>query len=204
MIPADPIRALIESTRTHVAAYRELAPLLRAWPGDAECVAQPASSLPVVQWLERAAFIAPSPTDALARALLDAASSLAWRQTYARGTVDDAFLDSYGWTELIGARGLIASKALACGFLLLGPRTLYPPHQHEADETYLTLSGIAAWQDGSRTWRHVPPGQLVHHASFEPHAMRTDAEPLLALYLWRGSDVSERARFATTLTDRSR
>ena len=34
-------------------------------------------------------------------------------------------------------------------------------------------------------WQERPPASVITHASMEPHAMRTGAEPLLAAYLWR-------------------
>ena len=77
---------------------------------------------------------------------------------------------------------------------MLGPATLYPHHRHEAEEIYVPLSGTAAWQRGDAIWREHPPGTLIHHLSEEPHAMRTGEEPLLALYLWRSSDLAQKAR----------
>jgi quercetin dioxygenase-like cupin family protein len=76
----------------------------------------------------------------------------------------------------------------------LGPATVYPRHRHEAEEIYLPLSGTASWQQGDETWRERPPGTLIHHAGDEPHAMRTGDGPLLALYLWRSSDLTQKAR----------
>jgi hypothetical protein len=45
-------------------------------------------------------------------------------------------------------------------------------------------------------WRRRPPGELIHHASAEPHAMRTGDDPLLALYFWYGGGLA-----ATALLD---
>ena len=88
----------------------------------------------------------------------------------------------------------IACDGIACGFLILGPATHYPRHRHEAEEIYLPLSGTAAWQQGDAIWREQPPGTLIHHVSNEPHAMRTGAGPLLALYLWRSANLTQKAR----------
>jgi hypothetical protein len=78
--------------------------------------------------------------------------------------------------------------------LLLGPATHYPRHRHEAEEIYMPLAGTAAWQQGDGDWRDQLPGTVIHHQPFEPHAMRTHAEPLLALYLWRGAGLAQKAR----------
>jgi hypothetical protein len=188
-------------------------PWLAGWPIDLASHAPAPSSpptaqhavpaqhtLPVLKWLSPAAQAAPAFSARLCTMLHDAAHELAWRQTYtpadvAAGTIEAAFLDRYGWCELIGPRGEIGSDRIACGFLLLGPDTHYPAHQHEAEELYVPLSGSAAWRQGNRDWQQRQPGTLIHHASSETHAMRTAAEPLLALYLWRGGHVHAKASF---------
>jgi hypothetical protein len=123
---------------------------------------------------------------------------LQWRQTYSAHEADGAFLDNYGWTEIIGTCGPLASERMACGFLVLGPCTLYPRHRHPAEELYLPLSGTAAWQQGDGVWREHRPGTLVHHAADEPHSMRTGETPLLALYLWRGAGLTQKSQLDLT------
>ncbi len=130
----------------------------------------------------------------MALGLSQAASALEWRQSYTREELDDEFLAAYGWSELFGLRGPLASERLACGFLVLGPQTFYPRHRHEAEEIYVPLSGTAAWQQGDGIWREKAPCTPIHHASLEPHAMRTAQQPLLALYLWRGAQLSQSSR----------
>ena len=88
----------------------------------------------------------------------------------------------------------IASDQARLGFLMLGPDTLYPPHAHAAEELYLVLAGTAAWQHGHEPWVNRPPGTAIHHPPRLPHATRTAAEPLLALYLWWGADLGVHAR----------
>jgi hypothetical protein len=156
--------------------------------------------LPVLRWLPEPAEGPGAFGSDLVATLHRAAPSLAWRQTYTLNDVDAAFLDNYGWSEIIGTAGPLASARIACGFLLLGPSTHYPRHGHEAEEIYLPLRGTAAWQQGDAVWRERAPGTLIHHAGYEPHAMRTGAAPLLALYLWRSNDLGQKARldhFAT-------
>lgn len=152
------------------------------------------SPLPVLQWLPRIAGDAQGFASSLIGALCRAAPTLAWHQTYTAAEAGATFLRNYGWTELLGPRGCARSTKIACGALLLGPHTFYPPHRHEAEEVYVPLSGTADWQQGDAVWRQCAPGTLIHHRSEEPHAMRTEKEPLLALYLWRSADLSRRAR----------
>jgi hypothetical protein len=183
------IKELLESMRQPA-----LAPFLAEWPRTGERRATRASSLPVLRWLpEIAGDTAAFGVDLVTAVCRDAAS-LSWRQTYTAEDLDAAFLDNYGWSEIVGRGGPLASERIAAGFLILGPSTHYPRHRHEAEEVYLPLSGTAAWQQGDAVWREQHPGTLIHHASEEPHAMRSGANPLLALYLWRSANLAQKAR----------
>ncbi len=176
-----------------------LAPFLADWPQAYRRREVPAPQLPALRWLptfggDEAAFGID-----LVAAVCRAAPSLAWRQTYTAKDFDSAFLDNYAWSEIVGTVGPFESERLACGFLILGPSTHYPPHRHAAEEIYLPLSGTAAWQQGDGVWRERPPGTPIHHRSDELHAMRTGGAPLLALYVWRGDDLAQKARLARPL-----
>lgn len=170
-----------------------LAAFLRDWP------AAPVPSrtldprgLPVLRWLDQAlAAVAPRGRE-VGQALAAASARLAWAQTYSTNDLGARFLDRYGWTELLGQRGPVASDRLAVGLLILGPETEYPRHRHEAEELYLPLAGAAEWLRGDEGWARQPPGAIIHHPAWMPHGMRTGREPLLAAYLWRAGDLSQR------------
>jgi hypothetical protein len=191
-------------TAVHIAAQikqllvtlREprLAPFLSAWPPAPAARAVAPCTLPVLRRLPGFAANPGAFAAALVATLGRAAPSLAWRQTYSVDDVDAGFLDNYGWSEILGATGPLTSERLACGLLLLGPSTHYPRHRHEAEEIYLPLCGTAAWQQGDAVWRDRAPGTMIHHAAYEPHAMRTGTDALLALYLWRSNDLTQKAR----------
>src|SRR5579859_43720 len=186
-------RALLDSMRDPI-----LARFLADWPASAP-VQPPARGaagplLTVLRFLPRIAadqarFGAP-----FVSALCRAAASLAWRQSYTEREVGAAFLENYGWSELLHPRASGTGAQISCGVVVLGTDTLYPRHRHEAEEIYLPLSGTAAWLQGDALWRVRPPGTLSHHLSEEPHAMRTGDEPLLAMYLWRSSNFEQKAR----------
>ena len=154
-----------------------------------------AGGLPVLRWLGAAIANSASEFQEIAKSLNTLRSNLAWSQTYSATDAHTAFLDRYGWTELIGLRGPVASEALAAGFLLLGPATEYPAHCHVAEEVYVPLSGVAQWRRGDGVWRKQRAGARIYHASCESHAMRTADEPLLALYLWRSGDLAQKSQF---------
>jgi hypothetical protein len=187
---------LLEQTHAFLISLRapDLTPFLAAWPRTRERRANAPASLSVVNWLPQAKANAPESCATLIGELLRLAPVLSWHQTYKQPVVGAAFLQNYGYTELAGLSGPVPSQRLACGFLLLGPSTTYPRHRHEAEEIYVPLSGTAAWQHGNPGWRDESPGTVIHHTSNEPHAMRTGAQPLLALYLWRSANLNQKSR----------
>jgi Dimethlysulfonioproprionate lyase len=186
---AVPSKRLLE-TLQHPA----LVPFLADWPRTYQLRSVPAAGLPVVRWLAAVARDPAAFGGDVVAALCRAAPALAWRQSYSVKELDSAFLDNYGWTEILGLNGPVMSERLACGFLILGPSVHYPRHHHEAEEFYLPLSGTAAWQHGVAEWCDRPPGTAIHHASGDAHAMRTGTDPLLALYLWRSTNLAQKAR----------
>lgn len=128
----------------------------------------------------------------IARLLAERGQRLHWGQTYTADDFGQTFIDNYGWVELVGTRGHFADDRVACGFLLLGPNVHYPDHHHEAEEIYIPLTG-AMWRMGDGDFAYREPGEVIHHRSNVSHAMKTGAEPLLAVYLWRGGPLAARS-----------
>ena len=150
-------------------------------------------SLPVCAGLAEAVRHAVPLTCGLMQSLVCAAPQLEWRQTYSAEDFGPEFLRGYGWSEVIGLRGPIASDRVACGFLMLGPDTTYPAHAHEAEELYLPLAGTALWQHGTGEYAAIAPGEAIYHPSWLPHATTTQSQPLLALYIWRGGNLAAKS-----------
>jgi mannose-6-phosphate isomerase-like protein (cupin superfamily) len=166
---------------------------LEGWPELRVTREVAPAGLPVCGALAAAAAQAPAAFAALMGGLRDGAGGLRWGQTYGTADFGADFLQGYGWTELIGLRGPIASEAVAVGFLLLGPGIDYPPHAHAAAEVYLPLSGTALWMRGEGAYAPVAPGVAIRHPSWMPHGMRTGTEPLVAAYVWRGGDLAAKS-----------
>jgi hypothetical protein len=187
---------LLEQTHAFLISLNApgLTPFLADWPRTRDRRANLPAAVPVVSCLPQIKANAPQSCAPLIGELLRLAPVLTWHQTYRQPVVGAAFLQNYGYTELTGLSGPVPSQRLACGFLLLGPSTTYPRHRHEAEEIYVPLSGTAAWQHGNQGWRDESPGTVIHHASNEPHAMRTGNQPLLALYLWRSDNLDQKSR----------
>ena len=169
-------------------------------PGTLAPCAAGGTALPVLAWLPRIDARARGFAAGFVGCLCECAASLDWRRTYAREEADPAFMRNYGWTELATSEAGAGALKLSCGVLVLGPNTLYPPHFHEAEELYVPLHGLAEWQQGDCIWRLRSPGNVIHHSSEEPHAMRTGDDPLLAMYLWLSTDPSQSARLAPAST----
>ncbi len=182
------------------AVRRQLEPIpdavrfLDGWPRLVVSRANTPKSLPVCQWLSALATFAAPATEGLANRVVTGAPALEWRQTYSANDFGAAFLERYGWTELVGLRGPIPSTRIACGFLLLGPWIDYPAHAHEAEELYVPLAGAALWQRGGSGLILRLPGAPIVHQAWEAHAVRTQDEPMLALYVWRGGDLAAKSR----------
>lgn len=171
-----------------------LKPFLRDWPNQPAARKVEPLALSVLRWLSRIQELAPPFSVRFVDAIAGAAPALAWQRSHTIADVGPEFLDNYGWTEFVGLSGPTPSDRLACGVLLLGPDSTYPPHRHEAEEVYVPLAGTAMWKQGSGGWQEQPPGAVIHHARYEPHAMRTKNSPLLALYLWRSTNLAQKSQ----------
>jgi quercetin dioxygenase-like cupin family protein len=191
----EPIGNLAAQTRGLLAGLRapELTFFLKDWPSVSTRRRVTPSTIPALRWLTQINELAPNFAAPLVGGLVSAAPSLAWRRSYSPALVGAGFYDNYGWTELAGLTGPIPSERLACGMLVLGPHESYPPHRHEAEEIYVPLVGTAAWKHGTDHWRERAPGAVIHHRRHEPHAMRTGALPMLALYLWRSENLAQQS-----------
>jgi hypothetical protein len=129
----------------------------------------------------------------LLAALVEAHDALDWRQTYSAEDMGADFLDNYGWVEVFGTRGHFECDAMAGGFLVLGPETFYPDHHHVAEEIYIPLTGGSLWSKDGAPFALRAQAELIHHPSDIWHAVRTAAEPLVALYLWRGGPLAQKS-----------
>ena len=193
---AQNIMALVDAIHGFLEKLNDahLNVFLADWP-SANCRRRPIEpqGLPVLSWMPAAVQAAGNPGAHIVSQLAFLANQIAWGQTYSAQDFGPEFLESYGWTELIGPRGPIAGSHIACGFLILGPRIEYPRHNHEAEEIYVPLTGQTLWQQGRQPWTRHKSCRPIYHAPRVTHAMRTEQVPLLTLYLWRGADLTEKS-----------
>ncbi len=123
----------------------------------------------------------------LARSLLAVADQLEWRSSSkAREDGPDVaiLLRNYAVTTVIGAGGLLPTDKVYAGFSLQARDIYYPPHAHHAEESYWIIGGDGDWKVDTRPWFAVEPGDSVYHESGARHAMQTNEQPLLTVWLW--------------------
>ena len=128
--------------------------------------------------------------EVIAEAARACADSFTWKvnENY-RGCpgFEDRFFDNEAFTEVVGPKGLLRSDTMRLGFIIVGDGIWYPWHSHEALELYHPVSGTALWGQGDRTLRQREPGKAIFHESFETHAVKTEAEAVLAMWTWSGA-----------------
>ncbi len=123
----------------------------------------------------------------LAQALLAVADQLEWRtSSKCREDGPDValLLRNFAVTTVIGEGGLLPTDRVYAGFSLQARDTYYPPHAHHAEESYWIIGGDGDWRVGSKPWFAVEQGDSIYHESGARHAMQTNEQPLLTVWLW--------------------
>ena len=145
------------------------------------------TGLPVLKHLDTALDLAANHQLAvLSDGLRGALDRIRWSQnpSYTADNTDRSFLDGYAYAGLAGPDCPIRCEVPRVGFVLLGPGVEYTDHQHEPREFYIVLTPGSQWKLDKTEWFDVNPGDLILHSSWQWHAMRTHAEPLLAFAGW--------------------
>lgn len=146
--------------------------------------------IPAYGALESALLIAstgPTPIPELAAALRDLAPSLSWKRRNGSTSDGTSFHDGHANALVAGPGGLEEREDAWVGISLLAPHVRYPDHRHHPEEVYVSLAG-GAWWNANMEWTTPGPGGLIYNEPNVLHAMRTDAQPLLAIWcLWVGS-----------------
>ena len=126
----------------------------------------------------------------IARCLKAAKDDLIWREDNAQFYPPGAELGK-GYTKCNLHTLLIGPDACGyhhpdfnLGIFMLGPRTLYRDHNHDAPELYLNLSEKSGWRFGTRDWQDYPAGSLIWNAAGDPHATRVYDQPFISVFVW--------------------
>lgn len=92
----------------------------------------------------------------------------------------------YGGALLVGEDDalFIGERRYIALLIIIAPNTTYPLHAHRIEELYYVLSGNADWSHDGTVWTTLPPGSLFFNRSYEPHAIRSNDAPLIAMGLY--------------------
>ncbi|WP_293572712.1 dimethylsulfonioproprionate lyase family protein [Phaeobacter sp.] len=125
------------------------------------------------------------PFDTLRDGFMAAAPHARWRQHYTADEISQDFVDQFGCYCLVGEEGPFQSATLRAWMVYMPPGLHYPWHQHPAEELYFVVSGKADFHAAGRESRALGAGEVSFHASDQPHAMTTAADPVMCLVMWR-------------------
>ncbi|MGH6855075.1 MAG: dimethylsulfonioproprionate lyase family protein [Aestuariivirga sp.] len=186
-LTAEAILLRAESCAGAGPAARRVFAALRAGVGHRNDAAP--ESLPVCEALDAALPLAaegPSPVPRLSLALAKLASDLVWRRRKGAETESRNFFDGHANAVVVGPDGLEMRKDVLLGISLMAPKVRYPDHRHPPEEVYVSLAGGAWWKEG-KDWHWPGSGGLIYNEPNVLHAMKTDEDPLLAIWcLWIG------------------
>ncbi len=173
---------------------RVVAKLLRD-VGQARCEDRPAIRMPVCRFLD-AAHKVPEEENLcnLVKASRPLCERTVWRNKYANLPGMEGLFENFAFCDFIGPDGWLQSRNVTLGLTMLGPGTEYPFHQHPARELYLLLSGSSYWAVDFEPYGWKCPGTWMLHKELQPHAMKTEDLPMLAVSVWRG-DIETGSRF---------
>ena len=145
--------------------------------------------LPVCDAIESALHLAstgPAPIPELAAALNDLSPRLQWKRRNSSPPEGTNFHDGHANALVTGPGGMEEREDVWVGISLLAPHVRYPDHRHHPEEVYVSLAG-GAWWNSNMDWTTPGPGGLIYNEPNVLHAMRTDDQPLLAIWcLWVG------------------
>jgi len=170
--------------------WRQMLPDLNLDQPDRKLLAK---SLPVLTFLSQMEEQAPLCNQSFVNRLNRIQADLHFNQTYSVEDFGPEFLQQYGWIKLLGPDAYWHSDQLSSGFLLLGDNVTYPKHWHLAEELYFPISGTGDWYHESYGWQTKSPGDRIYHASNIKYSMRTNGQPLLLLYIWRGGNLVQKS-----------
>jgi mannose-6-phosphate isomerase-like protein (cupin superfamily) len=195
MRAADPDSGLLKVLPDRLArlaaasapAGPEAQALLPLWSASSPPRRAEPATLPACDSLSEALELGMAgPESVIAAGLSELTSRLRWTYGYPRDPRYPGLERRLAFTEALGKTGIWPSERMLLGFTLIAPHTHYPAHVHPAIELYVVIAGAAAWALGDAPAQIRPPGSVIVHPSGAPHAMTTGAEPMLALFTWRG------------------
>ena len=152
------------------------------------------SNLPQKQPVQRLVNKISAPKFSKTKNILDsiiiANYELKWNTTYSENEVGPDFIKRYGWFDLISQNGpfFVNGTRIMIGYW--GENLDYQMHWHEAEEAYVPLAGSALFWSQHNGTKIASVGDIVIHESNEKHWTKMTNGFLLALAIWKGTDLS--------------
>ena len=153
--------------------------------GSGASVAVAAERLPACQHMIEAALsglaVRPSPLPELASAFAAVETGLRWTRRKNSEALGERFRDGHGNATLIGPGGIEERSDVWVGATVMAPQITYPDHDHPPEEVYIALSP-GEWWNAAMDWTEPGPGGVIYNPPGILHAMRSGAQPFLALW----------------------
>lgn len=122
-----------------------------------------------------------SPLPELASAFAAVEGDLKWYRRRNAEAVGQPFYDGHANAMLIGPEGLEQREDVWVGVTVMAPHITYPDHDHPPEEVYIALSP-GEWWNAAMPWTEPGPGGIIYNPPGILHAMRSAAQPFLALW----------------------
>ena len=188
------MRQLMETAAVWLAARPEEVCRRAAAAMRCERPARPIAPVASTTASRDLATLVAEPQGELMQAFVAAMPAFAWREPPQKDAGNYLVGRSAG-NVIIGPEGAFPAEDLRFGAFMISPETVYPLHAHAAEELYIVIGGSGRWWIDDAPYSPRQPGDVVHIPSWTPHAIRTDAEPVLTLWVWMGDVSFESYRF---------
>lgn len=117
----------------------------------------------------------------LASAFAEIEAGLRWYRRNTAAAVGQPFFDGHANAMLVGPGGIEERDDVWVGATVMAPHIVYPDHDHPPEEVYIALSP-GEWWNADMDWTEPGPGGVIYNPRGIRHAMRSGAQPLLALW----------------------
>ncbi len=159
-------------------------------PKNLRCHVNPPQKQPVQKLVGK---ISPSEflkTKDILESIIRANYQLKWNTTYSENEVGTDFIKRYGWFDLIGPNGPFHMEGIRIMIGYWGANLDYQMHWHEAEEAYIPIAGSALFWSEHNGTKMAGVGDIVIHKSNEKHWTKMTNGFLLALAIWKGTNLS--------------
>lgn len=142
---------------------------------------------PACEWLDKTLEPYLSADDAfgqVARSIKTLEPYIGWSRRMTVANASDNFLEGHANGMICGPAGIEDRPDLQLGFTIMKPDVRYPDHGHPPEEAYVLMSS-GQFRQNRGSWISPGIGGGIHNRPGGIHAVRSDENPLLALWCLR-------------------